>query len=108
MTTPPTARGFSDDAATAVIDAVLALAVTVRDEVGPGVAEAARAVLAAAGGDPVAALTVAAALIRVDAPVDAWWQGTPEPARSPIMLEAARLEAARVYGSTVRDERWSA
>lgn len=64
---------MNDEQTSDVIEAVLNLAVTVRDEVGPGVAEAARAVLDAAG-DPLAALTVAAALVRVDEPIDAWWQ----------------------------------
>lgn len=63
----------NDEQATAVIDAVLHLALTVRDEVGPGVTEAAQAVLDAAAGDPIAAVTIAAALVRADLPVDAWW-----------------------------------
>lgn len=72
---------MNDDQADAVIAAVLELAVRLRDEVGPGVTQAAGDVLAAAGGDPVAALTVAAALIRVDAPIDAWWRAGTAPGR---------------------------
>ena len=64
-----------DEQASVVIEAVLELAVRLRDEVGDGVLEAARQVLAAAGGDPVAAVCVAAALVRVDRPVDQWWAG---------------------------------
>lgn len=65
---------MNDDQADAVLVAVLELAVRVRDETGPRVADAARDVLKAAGGDVVAALTVAAALVAVERPLDMWWQ----------------------------------
>lgn len=64
---------LGDARASVVIEGVLDLAVRLRDETGPGLVEAAERVLAAAGGDPVAALCVAAALVRVDEPVDCWW-----------------------------------
>lgn len=67
---------MNDDQAGTVIDAILELAVLVRDEVGPSVTEAAHAVLTAADGDAVAALIVAAALIRTDLPVVTWWNDT--------------------------------
>lgn len=84
---------MTDDDATEVVKQVLDLAMKLRDEGPLTIAHAARGVIAAAGGDPVAALTVAAALIRVDAPVDRWWQegltrvgadrfGAPEPKAS--------------------------
>ena len=65
---------IDDERVSAVIDAVLELAVRLRDEAGPRVEAAARQVLALAG-DPVAAVCVAAALVDVDRPVDRWWAG---------------------------------
>jgi hypothetical protein len=65
---------MNDQQAGVTLEAMLELAVAVRDD-GPGqVEKAARRVLDAAGGDPLAAVTVAAALINVDRPVDTWWQ----------------------------------
>jgi hypothetical protein len=64
---------MNDEQAGHILDEVLNLAVVVRDEGPQAVAHAAREVLAAAGGDPIAALCVASALIRVDELVDAWW-----------------------------------
>lgn len=52
-----------------LIARMLNLAVVVRDEGPEAVAEALAAIT-----DPQAALVVAAALIRVDEPVDPWWQ----------------------------------
>lgn len=65
---------WTDEPAAAVLQAIIALAVSVRDDGPDEVAEAAAEALAAAGGDATAALTIAAALIRVDEPIDAWWQ----------------------------------
>lgn len=65
---------MDDSQATVTIEAILELAVTVRDEGIDAVTAAAREALSAAGGDPIAALTIAAALIPVDQPVDTWWQ----------------------------------
>lgn len=65
---------MDDTQAEAVVAAMAALAVSVRDDGLPEIELAAREVLAVAGGDPVAALVVAAALIRIDEPVDRWWQ----------------------------------
>lgn len=64
---------MNDQQASSVIEALLHLAVSVRDDGPVDVADAAREVLAAADADPVAALAIAAALIRVDEPVDTWW-----------------------------------
>lgn len=63
-----------DPQASAVIGAIMNLAVTMRDEGPDAVHQAATEVLAAAGKDAVAAITAAAALIRVDQPIDRWWQ----------------------------------
>lgn len=65
---------MNDQQAAVTLEAVLELAVAVRDDGPEQVKIATRRVLDAAGGDPAAALTVAAALVRVDLPVDAWWQ----------------------------------
>jgi len=90
-----------DERAGATLQAVLELAVAVRDEGPDGVARAARLALAAAGGDALAALTVAAALVRVDMPVDAWWQrglagigSTVDAAAGPACEQAATLRDA--------------
>ena len=82
-----------DGQVSVVIEAVLELAVRLRDEVGPGVEEAARQVLAAAGGDPLAAVCVAAALVDVDRPVDRWWAGlepVPDAADSAVQDHGSR------------------
>lgn len=50
------------------------LALSVRDDGPEYVALAAQKVLDACGGDAIAALSVTAALVRVDMPIDAWWQ----------------------------------
>jgi DNA-binding NarL/FixJ family response regulator len=63
-----------DKRAAAILTAMLAAAVTIRDEGPDAVQESLRAVLDTAGGDPLAALAIAAALIPVDQPVDRWWQ----------------------------------
>lgn len=69
-----TSPGVLGDArASVAIEGVLDLAVRLRDETGAGIVAAAQRVLDACGGDPVAALCVAAALVRVDEPVDTWW-----------------------------------
>lgn len=65
---------LDDSTATRVLDAVLALSLAVRDLAAADVRAAAQAALDAAGGDPLVTLTVAAALIRVEEPVDPWWQ----------------------------------
>lgn len=83
---------ITDEQAGDVIEAVLNLAATMRDEVGPGVTDAAHAVLAATAGDPIAALTVAAALIHVDQPVDRWWQSTDPPPRIDLETLMAPVE----------------
>lgn len=65
---------IADRTATELIDSVLELAIAVRD-LGPDDTRlAAAAVLDAAGGDPIAAVCIAAALVPVDQPVDRWWQ----------------------------------
>lgn len=62
-----------DGQANLVKEAVLNLAVVIRDEGMDAVVEAARIALKTAGDDPVAALCVAAALIDTEAPVNEWW-----------------------------------
>jgi hypothetical protein len=64
----------NDEQANVAVIAALELAVSVRDDGPAYIAQAARRVVEACGGDPVAALTVLAALVKVDEPVDAWWQ----------------------------------
>lgn len=69
-----------DDAqAEAVALAALTLAVAVRDEGPAAVRTAAAEVLRTAGGDPLAALTVVAALVDVEQPIKAWWQQPTQP-----------------------------
>lgn len=65
---------MNDAQAERVLLAVQELAITVRDEGPEAVDAAARAVLKAAGDDPIAALIVAAATVPIDEPVDPWWQ----------------------------------
>lgn len=65
---------LDDGTATDILDTVLGLSLAVRDLAADDVRRAAQAALDAAGGDPLVALTVAGALIRVDQPVDPWWQ----------------------------------
>lgn len=65
---------LSDEQASVVVAGLLDLAVSVRDDGPLEVQACAQRALDAAHGDPIAALTVAAALIRADLPVDAWWQ----------------------------------
>lgn len=75
-----------DAAAAAVVD----LAVAVRD-LGPhDTAHIAREALAALNGDAVAALIIAAAMIRDDQPIDRWWQqpATAQPAWTSAPREA--------------------
>lgn len=66
---------MTDEQAERVLLAVQELAIAVRDEGPDAVRLVARKILRYAGGDPVAALAVAAAAIHVDRPVDAWWDG---------------------------------
>lgn len=65
---------LTDEAAERVILAAQELAITIRDEGPDAVRRAAIELLSAAGGDPIAALAITAALVAVDAPVDPWWQ----------------------------------
>lgn len=65
---------MTDEQAWATRCAAQNLAVVVRDEGPNAVRRAARAVLRAAGGDPVAALTAAATAICVDHGDDHWWE----------------------------------
>lgn len=88
---------MNDEQASDVIQAVLELAVRVRDEVGPAVADAAAAVLKAAGGDAHAALTIAAALVAVERPLDMWWQ---QPLRN-----RQRVAVCGTYGGYLRHKR---
>lgn len=92
---------ITDEQAGDVIEAVLNLAATMRDEVGPGVTDAAHAVLAATAGDPIAALTVAAALIHVDQPIDRWWQSTDPPPRIDLetLIEGRPLAACGTHSA---------
>lgn len=64
---------MNDQQATATLHAAIDLACALRDDGPREIATAARAVLDAAGGDPLAAVSVAAALIPVDYPIDPWW-----------------------------------
>jgi DNA polymerase III delta prime subunit len=52
-------------------------AITIRDEGVDATREAAQRVLQAAHGDAIAAISVLAALIPVDRPLDPWWQSWP-------------------------------
>ena len=72
---------INDATTTRAIEGLLDLAIAVRDLGPDDVRAAADKVLAEVYGDPHAALTIAAALIRVDQPVDTWWQ---------VRLEGAR------------------
>lgn len=65
---------MNDHQANVTIHAALELAVKLRDETGPAITDAAQRVLDSAGGNAVAAVCVVAALVRVDQPVDRWWQ----------------------------------
>lgn len=65
---------MTDEQETALIAAVTQLACTLRDEGPDAVRQASLAVLDAAGSDPITALCVAGALIRVDEPIDRWWE----------------------------------
>lgn len=62
-----------DDQAERIILAVQELALMMRDEDMPARREAAEKALAAAGGDPIAALCVAAAQLNIADQVDTWW-----------------------------------
>lgn len=64
---------MNDQQADVALTAVMELAITLRDEGPTDVRKAAGRVLAACGRDPIAAVCVAAALVPVDRPVDAWW-----------------------------------
>lgn len=65
---------MNDQQANVTVEALLELAVAMRDDGPEQVRAAAQRVLAAADGDGLAAACVAAALIPTDLPVDAWWQ----------------------------------
>lgn len=65
---------MNDAQAERVLLAAQALALSVRDDGLDGIHAAAQEVLNQAGGDPVAALVVTAALIDIDKPTSAWWQ----------------------------------
>ena len=80
---------MNDDQAGRVMEAVLNLAVVVRDEGADSVVHAAREILHAAGGDAIAALTVAAALIHVDIPVDTWWEPLTQPEQPVLPIHIA-------------------
>lgn len=95
---------MDDDRAAHVLEALLNAAVVIRDEGPASVREALADVLAAAEGDPYAALAVAAALVPVDKPLDRWWQhlrSVPmiEPLPTPDIDEVA-IER-RMYGERV-------
>jgi hypothetical protein len=82
---------LDDFTAERILNALLELAIAVRD-LGPNdVRNAAQAALDAARGDAHAAITLAAALIPVDKPVDTWWQ------RGPAHRQA-RDGLARLHG----------
>lgn len=66
--------GHSEEALGRAADAILALAVTVREEGLEAVTAAAAKALAKLDGDALAAITVAACLIDVDSAVVRWWQ----------------------------------
>jgi hypothetical protein len=77
---------ISDQHAGDLLQRVMELAIAVRDLDGDDVARIAHDIVADAG-DPVIALTVAAALIRIDRPVDTWWQRLQE---APLSAEHGR------------------
>lgn len=64
----------NDQQAADCLEAVIDLALSIRDDGPAEVRQAAQLALDAAGGDPIAALAVAAALVHIDESVDPWWQ----------------------------------
>lgn len=82
---------MKDQQAGRVAEAVLNLAVTIRDEGPDAVRAAAERALKAAGGDPVAAIAIAAALVRVDEPADTWWA----PPAPPVAVARPRRQRTR-------------
>lgn len=87
---------LTDAQATTGLHAALNLAIVLRDEVGATVIKAAQDLLKTVGGDPIAAVCVAAALIRVDEGVDAWWNPPADarPADAPA-LSQGRVKPSR-------------
>lgn len=65
---------MNDQQTDVAIVAATDLAVALRDEGPVAVRSAAQRLLSACGNDPIAAVSVAAALIRTDQSIDAWWQ----------------------------------
>lgn len=65
---------MTDGNAATILLAAQELALLLRDEGPDAVRKAAQRVLDAAGGDPLAAVAVTAALIDVDMPTNPWWQ----------------------------------
>jgi hypothetical protein len=77
---------ISDQHAGDLLHRVMELAIAVRDLDSDDVAQLAADILADAG-DPVVALTIAAAAIRVDRPIDTWWNRLAE---APLAAEHGR------------------
>lgn len=77
---------ISDQHAGDLLHRVMELAIAVRDLGTDDVADLAADILADAG-DPVVALTIAAAAIRVDRPIDTWWNRLTE---APLAAEHGR------------------
>lgn len=78
---------LTDDQATRAVEAAVALAVALRDEGPQEVQRLARDVIRHAAGDPVAAVALVAALVNLDAPLNAWWtpsEPAPRPAGRPL------------------------
>ena len=92
---------MNDTQAENVALAVQRLAIVVRDEGPAAVDAAALDVFLAAGGDCTAALIIAAALIRVDEPLDAWWQDGPDQLALSVTVArtVAQRQRAQVHGA---------
>ena len=91
---------MNDEQAGHVAEAVLGLAAVVRDEGPTAVQLHCAKIMRAAGGNAHAALTVAAALIDVDKPINRWWQHPLPPRAHVDHAEYDRLRSNGVQHQT--------